>query len=98
MDFAAGSGVVAATVEDVVMEDGVSVLNEAVVVDGVVVAVEGEVVDFSVGRKWGLVYSLNFGNLFNRFAGLSLNDLLVKPLPSCTSPFILKLSSPSNSS
>lgn len=51
MDFAAGSGVVAATVKDVATEDGVSVLEEAVVVDGVVVAVEGEVVDFSVGRK-----------------------------------------------
>ena len=59
----------------------------------VVVVVEVEVVVFSVGRKCGLVYSLNFGNLFSRFATLSLKDLLVKLRPSYSSLFNRRLSS-----
>lgn len=70
--------------------------EEAVLVDEVVViVVELGVLVFSVGLKCGRVYSLNFGNLFRRFAEFSLKDLLVNPRPSNSFPFVRRLSSDS---
>lgn len=75
-----------------VVEDDTRVPKVVALVDvEVVVVLEAVelVVVRSVGLKCGLVYSLSFGNLFNRLAMGSLKERLVNPRPSYSSALTL---------